>query len=539
VKQCIRLRGISDEIKGKVWEHDTLLRAGRLGSLEIVLDDSSVSRRHAELRYQPSLGWMLRDLESTNGTYLNGVRLGPSEKAIRPKDIVQFGKVAMLVETTENGAQTSGPEPPLLDQILVEASMNSSWEDAIQDLVFDGNRDLRPGEQLVALLRAGHHLVHIESEDDLLSSILNDAVRVLDAQRGAIVLAEGPEQKLKLRKTATGQGDFATGRFYFSQKVAKRCFDRAESVLCGSVNSDPELAAAQSIADGAMASVVCVLLRTPRKKLGVLHLDRSFFQRPFTKEDLSLADALAAHVSAGIECAQLLKKQRDLFLNTIEVLAQAVDLRDKYTGGHTTRVKRYTLMLGKQLGLPQYHADQPDLDTLEKGTPLHDIGKIGIRDSILNAERKLTAEEFEEMKTHTTKGAAIVSVIPDLHRIVPIVRSHHERWDGGGYPDGLKEEEIPLLARIVAVADAFDAMTSARPYHPEKKGRPPEEAFAEVARMSSRQFDPQCAAAFVAIQSEVIAAMQADSQTALVGEASPPAPDKSRHETPLHVLAHR
>src|SRR5947207_15536008 len=93
VKQCIRLRGISDEIKGKVWEHDSLLRAGRLGSLEIVLDDSSVSRRHAELRYQPSLGWMLRDLESTNGTYLNGVRLGPSEKAIRPKDIVQFGKV--------------------------------------------------------------------------------------------------------------------------------------------------------------------------------------------------------------------------------------------------------------------------------------------------------------------------------------------------------------------------------------------------------------------------------------------------------------
>src|SRR5262249_25564672 len=131
------------------------------------------------------------------------------------------------------------------------------------------------------------------------------------------------------------------------QKVASRCFDRAESVLCCHVNEDPELAAAQSIADGAMASVLCVLLRTPRKKLGVLHLDRSFFQKPFTEEDLGLADALAAHVSAGIECAQLLKNQKELFQKTIEVLAQSVELRDKYTGGHTTRVKRYALMLGK------------------------------------------------------------------------------------------------------------------------------------------------------------------------------------------------
>src|SRR5262249_37150377 len=354
-----------DEIKGKVWESDALLRAGRLGSLEIVLDDGSVSRRHAELRFNPPVGWVVRDLESTNGTYLNGVRLGPGEKTLRPKDIVQFGKVALMVEATENGSPA--PAEPVVDQILVEATTNSSWEDAIQDLVFDRNRCLRPGDQLIALLRAGHNLVHIEKEDDLLHSILNDAVQVLDAQRGAIVLADGPEEKLKLRALATGHGE-SSGRFHYSQKMARRCYDRAESILCCSVNDDPELAAAQSIADGAMASVLCVLLRTPRKKLGVLHLDRSFFQKPFTEEDLHLADALAAHVSAGIECAQLLKKQRDLFLMTITVLAQAVELRDKYTGGHTARVTRYAKQLGTQLGLPA-----SDLELLEIGTPLHDI----------------------------------------------------------------------------------------------------------------------------------------------------------------------
>ena len=124
VKQCIRLRGISDEIKGKVWEHDSMLRAGRLASLEIVLDDSSVSRKHAELRYTPPQGWVVRDLDSTNGTYVNGVRVAGSEKSVHARDIVQFGKVALVVELSEVAPPPqSEPSPP---QILVEAAANSS-----------------------------------------------------------------------------------------------------------------------------------------------------------------------------------------------------------------------------------------------------------------------------------------------------------------------------------------------------------------------------------------------------------------------------
>jgi putative nucleotidyltransferase with HDIG domain len=515
VKQCIRLRGISDDVKGKVWESDTILRAGRLGSLEIVLDDSSVSRRHAEIRYQPPQGWLVRDLDSTNGTYLNGTRIG-GEKPVRPRDIVQFGKVAMFVETSE--VSTAPPPPPapapgLADDVLVQATTNSTWENAVQDMVFDRNHHLRPGEQLKALLRAGHHLVYMESEEELLHSILNDAVNVLDAQRGAIVLAEGPSGALKIRALATGRGEKSAGRFHFSQKIAQRCFTSGESILCTSVSEDPELAAQQSIADGAMSSVLCVLLRTPRNRLGILHLDRNLWQNPFTEDDLHLADALAANASMGIECAQLLRKQRDLFKNTITILAQAVELRDEYTGGHTRRVTNYSMMLAQQLGL-----SPADLNLIEIGTPLHDIGKIAIDDAILRKPGKLTAEEFEKMKEHTTKGAAIVSTVPDLHPIIPIVKSHHERWDGNGYPDKLAGENISLLARIVAVADAFDAMTSNRPYHPDKRGRPPEVAFEEVQKQSGKQFDPRCAAAFVEIRDQVIESMRSEFQTALVGE---------------------
>jgi putative nucleotidyltransferase with HDIG domain len=499
VKRIIRLRGISGPTKGKVWESDVLLRAGRLGTLEIVLDDSSVSRRHAEVR-QSDGAWTVRDLDSTNGTYLNGTRLAGAEQTLRPRDVIQFGKVAMLVELVD-----VTPEGPPSDQMVIAAAAPSTFDEGIKRIAFDRNSMPRAGDQLLALLRAGHHLVHIESEDALLDSILHDAVSVLAAQRGAIVLADGdddgPEPPLKLRALAVPADGQTKGRFHFSKRLTYRCFGQGESLLFGAVQDDRDLMT-QSIADGAMASVLCVLLRTPRRKIGVLHLDRGFFQLPFTEDDLHLADALAAHVSAGIECAQFLRKQRELFLKTIMMLAQMVELRDEYTGGHTQRVTRYATLLGEKLGLPD---DQMEL--IKIGTPLHDIGKVGISDDILRAPRRLTPHEVTVMQTHTTLGAAYLDKVVELHPIIPIVRNHHENWDGSGYPDRLAGEDIPLLARIVAVADAFDAMTSHRPYHPGRRGRPPEAALAEVERQAGRQFDPTCAAAFLAIQDQILRTM--------------------------------
>jgi len=190
-----------------------------------------------------------------------------------------------------------------------------------------------------------------------------------------------------------------------------------------------------------------------------------------------------------------MQKREDLFLSIITVLAQAVELRDDYTGGHTNRVSRYAEMLGRQLNVSSI-----DLRWIRLGTPLHDIGKIGIDDAILRKPGPLTPGEFKIMQAHTVKGAAILGAIPDLAPVIPIVRSHHERWDGKGYPDGLAGEAIPRLARIVAVADTFDAMTSDRSY---RKGMAAEVAFAEVEKQSGKQFDPECAAAFLAIRDDL------------------------------------
>src|SRR5262249_52606331 len=137
VKPRIRLRGVNGDVEGKVWEADAVLRAGRLGSLEIVLDDSSVSRRHAELRLTEQ-GWQLRDLGSTNGTFLNGARVSGGDRPVKLKDVIQFGKVALVVDEMGNGAEPAEPTtpPPGANDLMVEAASSASWEDALQGLAF-------------------------------------------------------------------------------------------------------------------------------------------------------------------------------------------------------------------------------------------------------------------------------------------------------------------------------------------------------------------------------------------------------------------
>jgi putative nucleotidyltransferase with HDIG domain len=500
VKQLIRLRKIDHSGEEGIWESPSRLRIGRQEALEIALNDGSVSRQHAEI-YVTSRGWRVRDLKSTNGTFLNGKRLTTADWPLHEHDILKCGNITFVVDQLHFGADQGVGQA---DDMVVEATACCNWEEALAGLAFDRDRCPRPGEQLLALIRAGHHLGHLQDVKELLDSILNDAVSTLDAQRGAIVLAEGADQTLRLRALASGAGNVPS-RPGFSQSLAQRSFSQGESILCRSVGEDPELRMAQSIAEGAMESVLCVLLRTPRRRLGVLHLDRGPLQKPFTRDDLHLADALAANVSAGIETAQLMQQQRDLFVNTITILAQAVELRDDYTGGHTARVTHYAELLARQMNL-----DAADLRWIRFGTPLHDIGKIGIDDAILRKPGPLTPDEYKIMQSHTIKGAAILSTLPDLAPIIPIVRSHHERWDGKGYPDGLAGAGIPRLARIVAVADTFDAMTSDRPY---RKGMPPEVAFAEVEKQGGKQFDPECAAAFLVLRDHLSLEEVVDGET--------------------------
>ena len=169
----------------------------------------------------------------------------------------------------------------------------------------------------------------------------------------------------------------------------------------------------------------------------------------------SMSDSLEKSIE---KLKQAAKENQELFINSVRTLAAAIDAKDPYTRGHSERVARYAVVLARHMDLTPEEVRIIRLSAL-----LHDVGKIGIDDRILRKPTALTNEEFEVMKTHPIKGALIMGQIPQLKEVIPGIKHHHEKWSGGGYPDGLKGEGIPLVARVVAVADTFDAMTTTRP----------------------------------------------------------------------------
>ena len=180
---------------------------------------------------------------------------------------------------------------------------------------------------------------------------------------------------------------------------------------------------------------------------------------------------------------------RTLFIDAVRAIVGALETRDQYTHGHSIRVSRYAIMVGEKLSLPIER-----LHGLELAALLHDIGKIGTPDDILHKIQSLNTAEFSVMKLHPVTGAELLSQVEALRPLVPFVKHHHERFDGRGYPDGLKGEDIPLESRIILVADTFDAMTTTRSY---RKGLDKKVALKELKRCSGSQFDPKVIDVFI------------------------------------------
>ncbi len=234
-------------------------------------------------------------------------------------------------------------------------------------------------------------------------------------------------------------------------------------------------------------NIICVPLRIKEEIIGVIQgINKR--QGEFTQDDLELFQSLADQIAIALDNARLYEELNEMARKLVEGLSEAIEKRDSYSGGHPQRVLKICTAISKYLPLTPEEKRQLTLAAI-----LHDIGKVGITDQILSKNGMLTVEEMEIIREHPRAGAEIVGHIKQLQPIIPGIQYHHEHYDGSGYPEGLQGDAIPLIARIIAVADTYDAIIHERSY---QKGMSKSEAVAEITENAGTQFDPHMVAAF-------------------------------------------
>jgi HD-GYP domain-containing protein (c-di-GMP phosphodiesterase class II) len=481
------LRGLDPRHQAQSWESAERLRVGRLGICEVVIEDGSVSRAHAEV-LETQRGWVLRDLGSTNGTFLNGMRVGRLDEPIREGDILQFGEICLVVSTLRGSPRASGESKEA--DWEVEAGGHGSPAEALAFLAGERPRTADALAQLGALVQVGRDAHAATSLEEYLQAVLWEVAEALNAQYAAFALLDDRTKALEPRAGFDVE-QVCGPEAWADSWIGQRALAQGQTLLLRRAAAAPPAPGCPPI-----RSLFCAPLRARGKPLGALYLARGPGQEPYRADALPVVDALALTLSPSVETVQhLFRRQDELFLQSLTSLSELVNLRTNTSAGHPQRVTDYCLLLAEELQLPAR-----DRHYLRVGAPLHDLGAVGVRDAILHKPGPLTADEVQEIRAHFIKGAQLFESIRSLVPLIPIVRSHRERWDGQGYPDGLAGRQIPLLGRVVGLADAFDAMTSDRPY---RDALPLGEALEEIRQLSGSQFDPDCAAAWLRLRPRV------------------------------------
>ncbi len=323
--------------------------------------------------------------------------------------------------------------------------------------------------------------------DALLNRMLEISTDVLNAEAGSILLLDEEKDELVFAAATGEKSDkIKEIRVPVGEGVVGWVAREDKDVLIADAQNDPRFfKKADQKTKFKTKTIVAVPLKTKEKLIGVVEVLNKKDNSLFNEEDVNLLEALANQAAVAIENAKLYENLKQLFLNTVKSLAAAIETKDIYTRGHSERVTKYSMIIGEKLGIKA-----EELENLRLAALLHDIGKIGIDESILRKPAKLSATEFEEIKKHPIYAANILESIPQLKEIIPVVKHHHERYDGHGYPSALKGNEIPYFSRIIAIADTFDAMSSNRPY---RQALPLDICIQEIINCSGTQFDPEIA----------------------------------------------
>jgi len=471
------------------------LTIGRMNECEIVLTDQAVSRRHFSVEaHGDSL--IVTDLDSANGTFVN-------ERLIRsctvtPGDTIRAGSVAFDVVGQSDGRSSStGSDLSSMigssEDSKLEPVISKRYEPTRFEWLSTASSAGDTGAIDLSLLqRAQRHLSFLHRVSEVLASA-RDLSGLADATLGTILEVTGGDRAAFVLRRLNGDGspEVAAARervagpapFVVSRTLVTSVIEKGVSTFAFDAINDERFSSGRSVLGQQVRSVMCVPLRTSDAILGALYVDSLSAAGRFSEADLELMAALGNQAGVALHRIRLMGELERLLLDTIRAIAATIDAKDGYTHRHSERVAALARRIALEIGLT---ADEQQ--TAELSALLHDVGKIAVPDSILNKPGRLTDAEFDEMKKHPLHGARIISNIqsPAVTAVLPGVQYHHERWDGTGYPEGLRGEEIPLLGRLLGVADFYDAVTSDRPYRP-AVGH--EEAIAMIRERAGSHFD--------------------------------------------------
>ena len=345
----------------------------------------------------------------------------------------------------------------------------------------------RKVDELSVLFKLSGAIVSSLNRKEVLQQIMDNAIKMLNASAGSLMIID-PETDIMEIEVAVG----------LPEKVIKETRIRMGEGIAGKVAQEQkprllkkgikEQESKSEIKAIEIPSALCVPMIFRDSVIGVLNVKGKPGGGNFGESNVELLTMLASQAAIAIVNAELHKSLKSLFVNSIKALANAIEARDEYTRGHSERVTEYSVKMAEMLEF-----EHDEIEKIRYAALLHDIGKIKIKEEILNKPGRLTNEEFKIITEHPTFGAKIMSPVKEFREILPYMYHHHERFASGGYPDGVKGDSIPLAARIISVADAFDAMTSDRPY---RTAMDVEKAVGEINRNSGVQFDPRIVKVF-------------------------------------------
>jgi HD-GYP domain-containing protein (c-di-GMP phosphodiesterase class II) len=478
--------------KDTVWElFGSRSIIGRDSTCDIAISDPKSSRIHAEIVHKGNT-YVFSDIKSRNGSFINNEQV--TQQILVSGDQIKIGDTIIKVVAEDLSATIEWQK---LDPLATTRMPLDSFDSQIREMV-TGPETISKKQPIIAtekqaqtkklinnletLYKVGRTINSFQSVEELLDQIADTVLGVFDdVQRVSILLKENNGKDLAPRAIKT-RAEIPPQPWEISWSVVNEAVEEEVAILANDAVHDERFDASESIIAMNLRSVMCVPLINKGTVLGVMYVDNREKPGIFDEDDLALLSALAGQAAVAVDNSRLYENIQQAYHEAILALMNTVEAKDQYTRGHSQRVGRSALGIAREMGLSEEESKR-----IQTAAELHDIGKIGVRDLIIGKESSLSTMEFDLMKDHVLKGENIIKPIEYLGFAGPMIRHHHERYDGGGYPDGLKGDGIPLGARIIGVADAFDAMTTKRPYN---EPLPFGEALEEFESLKGQQFDP-------------------------------------------------